>query len=125
MKKFITFLFFSAIFCTVFAQRNNFDKRHNSVYQHNNYRGNERAGEIRRINNEYNFKISHINYDPRLTRREKRRAIKILQKQRAFEISRTNARFNNYGYNRNRNDAYNKNYDRATIVITAMIGKIR
>ena len=113
MKKLISLLLCSAIICSVLAQRNNHDKRYNDyqVYQNNNYRYNERARMIRRINDEYNFRINQVNNNWTLSRRQKRRAIKTLEKQRAFEIRRANARYNDYGYNKRSKRSYDRNYD--------------
>ena len=114
MKKVITLLFCSAIICSAFAQRREHDKRYDNypVYQNNNYRYNEKAREIRRINAEYNFRINQVNNNWTLKRGQKKRAIKQLEKQRAFEIRQVNHRYDNYGYNNKRNnDSYNNNYD--------------
>ena len=110
MKKLISLLFCSAIICSAFAQRNGHNKRYDnySVYQNNNYKNNQRARLIQRINNEYNFKINQVSYNGALKRGQKKHAIKMLEKQRAFEISRVNARYNTYGYN-NRNKGYDRN----------------
>ena len=98
MKKLITLLFCSALICTAFAQRNNYHKRYNNSVYRNDNRSNERAREIQRINYDYNFKINQVNYNPTLRRAQKRRAIKTLEKQRAFEIRQASARYNDYGY---------------------------
>ena len=113
MKKVITLLFCSAIICSAFAQRREHDKRYDNypVYQNNNYRYNERARIIRRINDEYNFRINQVNNSWTLSRRQKRRAIKTLEKQRAFEIRRAHARYNDYGYNNRSKGSYKRNYD--------------
>jgi len=65
MKKLISLLLCSAVICSAFAQRNYHDKRYNDypVYQNNNYKYNERARLIQRINDEYNFRISQVNYN--------------------------------------------------------------
>jgi len=114
MKKLISLLLCSAIICSAFAQRNHRDKRYNNypVYQNNDYRYNERARQIRRINNEYNFKINQVNNNWTLRHGQKKRAIKMLEKQRAFEIRQVNDRYNNYGYNNRSNGSYNRNYGR-------------
>ena len=115
MKKATILLLCSAMICSVFAQRNH-DKRYNNypVYQNNNYRGNEKARLIQRINAEYNFKINQVNNNWTLKRGQKKRAIKQLEKQRKFEIRQVNAHYNDYGYNNKRhNGRYNNRYDRA------------
>jgi hypothetical protein len=111
MKKLLTFLFLSVVACSAFAQRNHYDRRYNSypVYQNNYDRYNERDRQIRRINAEYNFKINRVNSDWRLNRHQKKRAIKALEKQRAFEIKQVDRRFRDYGYNRS---TRNRRYDR-------------
>ena len=105
MKKVITFLCCSAIICSAFAQRNDYGKRYNNypAYQNNNYRSNEKARLIQRLNAEYYFKINQVNNNWTLKRGQKKRAIKQLEKQRAFEIRQVNARYNDYGYNNQRN----------------------
>ena len=106
MKKSLSLLLCSAIICSAFAQRNYYDKRYGDhpVYQNNIYRYNERARTIQRINAEYNFRINQVNANWTLSRRQKRRAVKSLEKQRAFEIRQANARFANYGYSNRSND---------------------
>ena len=113
MKKLISLLFCSAVVCTAFAQRNDHHKRYNDyqVYQNNNYRHNEIARIIRRINDEYNFRINQVSNNWTLSRRQKRRAIKTLEKQRAFEIRRANSHHNDYGYNNRSKGSYNRDYD--------------
>jgi len=115
MKKLISLLFCSVVICSAFAQRNDHDKRYNDyqVYQNSNNRYNERARVIQRINYEYNFRINQVSNNWTLSRGQKRRAIKTLEKQRAFEIRQANARFNDYGYNNRSKDSYNRNYDRS------------
>ena len=113
MKKLISLLFCSVVICSAFAQRNYHDKRYNdhAVYQNSHNRYNERARVIRRINDEYNFRINQVSNNWTLSRRQKRRAIKTLEKQRAFEIRRANAHYNDYGYNNRSERSYDKNYD--------------
>jgi hypothetical protein len=115
MKKLISLLLCCVVICSTFAQRNDRDRRYNDyqVYQNNNNRYNERARTIRRINDEYNFKINQVNNNWTLSRGQKRRTVKMLEKQRAFEIRQANARRNDYGYNNRSNGSYNRNYDRS------------
>ncbi len=127
MKKIITLLFCTAMLSSAFAQRNDRDDwkndRGRSVYQNTRSTMAQRDQVIQRINREYDFKIQQVSYDRQMNRREKKRAIKYLQDQRAQKIKRTFAEYNNryvYSNNRNHDDGndgrnygnrHGKNYD--------------
>ncbi|MEO8568557.1 MAG: hypothetical protein ABI419_05465, partial [Ginsengibacter sp.] len=108
MKKIITLLFCSALITSALAQTNHRDKRNDNrynnnrtVYQNSNAR---RDQVIQKINAHYEYKIQQVSHDRYMTRREKKRAIKMLQSQKAEQIKRVYAGHNSryvYGDNRN------------------------
>ncbi len=125
MKKIITLLFCTAILSSAFAQKHNRDdwKRNNNhtVYQNTRYSIAQRDQMIQRVNREYDYKIQQVNQNRYMNRRERKRAVKTLQAQRAERISRIYSEYNNryvYGDNRNHDAKHHgrnngrDNYDR-------------
>ena len=114
MKKIITLLFCSALITSAFAQTNHRSGRNDNrydnsrtVYQNNNA---GRDQMIQRINVQYNYKIQQVSHDRYMNRREKKRAIKMLQSQKAEQIKRVYAKYNSrYVYGDNGNHDYERN----------------
>ncbi len=133
MKKIITLLFCIALLSSAFAQNNHrdewkndinnrYDPKYNNdrddgkngnnstVYQNNRYGIAQRDQLIQRISREYDYKIQQVSYDRYMNRREKKRAIKTLELQKAEQINRAYSEYKNrYVYSDNRNHDYKQN----------------
>jgi hypothetical protein len=84
--------------------RDNDNRRYNnnnSVYQNNSYNNSSREMQIQRINQQFDYRIQQVSYDRSLNRRQKERAIQMLQAQKAQQINSIYSQYNN-GYNNNR-----------------------
>lgn len=117
MKKILTLLFCTALISSAFAQRNNHDdwKRNNNrnVYQNTRYPVAQRDQQIQRVSREYDYKIQQVNYNRYMSRREKKRAIRSLQAEKAQRINRIYAESNSrYVYNNNRRGDNGNHYGR-------------
>ncbi len=81
-----------------------------TVYQNNRYGIAQRDQLIQRINREYDYKIQQVSYDRYMNRREKKRAIKTLEAQKAEQINQAYSEYKNrYVYSDNRNHDYKQN----------------
>jgi len=105
MKKIFTFLFASIV--TV-----SFASAQSGRYDHgvtaNSYSFNNKGSAIRKINQEFDYKIAMVNSNRRLSRWEKSRQVRMLEKQRSIALSQLNYRNDRDGqwYG---NDKYSKN----------------
>jgi hypothetical protein len=116
MKKVFALVLALGAMTAVFAQRG-YDHRDESrdvilgqpapgVYNNNRgynngyYGVRDRDEEIRRINNEYNWKIESVRHDRYLRKAEKRRQIRFLENERDARIREV---ANRYGYYNDRN----------------------
>jgi len=92
MKKLFTLLVALGALTTVFAQDHSRDSRdwhggytNSSVYNHN-FSQREKDAQIDRINHEFGRRIEFVEHNSRLRRREKRREIAMLERQRDQQI---------------------------------------
>lgn len=111
MKKLFTLLIALGLFTVADAQRNNRANRArvgvsvsiggNNGFQQNRFAADRMLREqIFRINQKYDHKIRHVQYDRHMRRYEKMRKIRKLEQKRQREINRAyaNARYNNNRY---------------------------
>ena len=114
MKKIFTLLFCSVIITSALAQRRDYDRKdnnHYSVYQNNRYRVDERNRAIQKISYQYDFRIQQVMNDRRMNRRQRKAMVKRLEAEKAQQISRVYARFNNNTvYNRSDNGGSDYKY---------------
>ena len=132
MKKILALALSMGALTTVFAQNGYpkdsrdesrgivYGKPNNQVYDNKNYRNDnysfsarERDAQIERINREFDFKIMAVKRNRYLRNAEKKREIRMLEKERTEQIWQLNQRFSNqkpqksYHYNdqNSRNDS--------------------
>jgi hypothetical protein len=116
MKKIIALLVSSAIFASSFAQGNSQKNRHNNsrddrystTYQkpydqrddswHKQDRqyssGQQKANQIQRLNREYQYKMMAVENNRYMNKRQKKLAIRDLQREKIDKIRMINARYN-------------------------------
>lgn len=122
MKKIFALALALSAMTAVFAQRG-YDRRDESRdvilgqpnrnvynndrgYNNGNYAMRDRDQQVRRINQEYNWKIESVKRDRYLRRAEKRRQVRLLERERDARIREIVQRSNSYSNRNYRTERY-------------------
>jgi len=73
------------------------------TYPNNGNYGNDRQYQIDQVNRDYYARVQSINNDPYMSRKDKKRAIKQLEKDRKYRIEQINRDYNNGRYDHHDN----------------------
>lgn len=115
MKKLFALLISLGALSSVFAQDHARDINHNypnsTVYNNSKtYSSREKAAQIERINYDFARQIDFVQRDTRLSRREKKRQVSMLERQRDQQIHEVIARSSNGRYDDGRYAQNNRRY---------------